>query len=89
MMSNSSLLQFLKYDINMHQNYQPIVIKMLLESENHISSIPEIKNKLIVLDEIKDRIYQNNKTKSPNLKFEEWIPVKDDIIEILKELFMK
>jgi len=45
MMSNSSLLQFLKYDIKMHRNYQPIVIKMLLESENHISSIPEIKNK--------------------------------------------
>ncbi len=46
MMTTSSLLQFLKYDIKMFRNYQPIVIKMLLESKNYITNIPEIKNKI-------------------------------------------
>ena len=65
----------------------------LLDTTEYGPKYPEVaekfKNKLIVLDEIKDRIYQNNKTKSPNLKFEEWIPVKDKIFEILEELFIK
>jgi hypothetical protein len=30
----------------MFRNYQPIVIKMLLESKNYITNIPEIKNKI-------------------------------------------
>ena len=65
----------------------------LLDTTAYGPRYPEVaekfKNKLIELDEIRDRVYQNNKTKSPNLKFEEWIPVKDEILKILEELFIK
>lgn len=43
--TESSLLQFLKYNMRMLTNYQPIVIKMLLESKNHSTSIQAIREK--------------------------------------------
>jgi 5-methylcytosine-specific restriction enzyme B len=41
----SLLLNFLKLKMNMKQNYQPIVIKMLLESPNHSTSVKDIRKK--------------------------------------------
>ena len=66
----------------------------LLDTTEYGPKYPEVaekfKNKLIVLDEIKDRIYQNNKTKKSKFKIlKNGIPVKDKIFEILEELFIK
>jgi MoxR-like ATPase len=41
---NLSLLEFVK-NMNMKANYQPIVIKMLLESESHFITIQDIRKK--------------------------------------------
>ncbi|MBT4327446.1 MAG: hypothetical protein HOD60_11185 [Candidatus Nitrosopelagicus sp.] len=45
--NESELLQFLQTTMKtrMHSNYMPIVIKSLLESSNHSSSVPEIRKK--------------------------------------------
>lgn len=44
-LTESPLLQFLKYNMRMLTNYQPILIKILLESENHSISIQKIREK--------------------------------------------
>ena len=43
--NESHLLNFLKFKMNMKQNYQPIVIKMLLENPNHTITIQDIRKK--------------------------------------------
>ena len=48
----------------------------------------KFEKKLLGIDEIKDQI-KNRNVKSPNLQFEDWFPVKDEILDILEELFMK
>jgi MoxR-like ATPase len=39
------LLEFLKFEMIMKQNYQPIIIKMLLENPNHTITIQDIRKK--------------------------------------------
>jgi 5-methylcytosine-specific restriction endonuclease McrBC GTP-binding regulatory subunit McrB len=51
MSSDPSLLEFLKNNPTMFQNYQAIVIKILLESDSKFSAtINEIKNKIVELN---------------------------------------
>ena len=56
---------------------------------NHYKEANEkFESELLEIDEIKVQI-KNRNVKSPNLKFEDWVPVKKRILAILEELLMK
>ena len=82
-----SLLEFVKEKMKMQSNFQPIVIKSLLESDNFQLSLGEIKNRLSQLNFGREDFEVNQAITSVQKALNKLIKVENDLWSLEEEQF--